>query len=221
MSGKLSRNLSTLHKAGWWGGGGGGGRCWEVNCIGYFLSSCWQINVEPGFRELPIQDCNENVYWSSGGNSGRALGHPPPLPSLLVTTCFILLSTFAPHSEVFHPALISIYPSSSPPPPPHPINLLCEELWTITRLMSQTLNSTIDIFLLCQIPVVAGYFWSKVNFRKCKTFTRRGKNLFLAITLLITVFHLQISHAEQVWNTFRRHNQELTCCLLVLEKTQL
>ena len=52
-------------------------------------------------------------------------------------------------------------------------------------------------FLLCQFPVVAGYFWRKVNFRKCKKFTRRGKNLllFVAITFSYAVYHLQILHA--------------------------
>ena len=31
------------------------------------------------------------------------------------------------------------------------------------------------IFLLCQFPVVVGYFWGKMNFRKCKKFVQRGK----------------------------------------------
>ena len=55
------------------------------------------------------------------------------------------------------------------------------------------------MFLLCQIPVVAGYSWRKVNFRKCKKFTRRGKNQFVWPSLfLIAVYHLQNLQAELV-----------------------
>ena len=34
------------------------------------------------------------------------------------------------------------------------------------------------IFLLCQSPVVVGYFGRTVNYRKCKKLTRTGKNPF-------------------------------------------
>ena len=55
------------------------------------------------------------------------------------------------------------------------------------------------IFLLCSISSCSGIFWRKVNFRKCKKFTRRGKNLFFfGNNFFIAVYDLQISHAVLV-----------------------
>ena len=52
------------------------------------------------------------------------------------------------------------------------------------------------IFLLCKFPDVVGYFWRKVNFRKCRKITRRGKNQFFGhnvflLPYMISKFRVQ------------------------------
>ena len=66
------------------------------------------------------------------------------------------------------------------------------------------------IFLLCQFPVVVGYFWRKVNFWKCTKFTRRRKNQFFGHNFFLLPYMISKYRMHSWFEMFFiRYNREL------------
>ena len=100
-----------------------------------------------------------------------------------------------------YPMVVFFYRNTSASKPLHTMRYLSHQYYILqVHIISQ----------LCQFPVVPGYFWRKVNFQKCKKFTRGGKNLFFGHNFFLLPSIIS-KFRKQGWFVilFVRHNSQL------------